>query len=188
MEEWQKPYHDIPADDYLTSRDFLLSHGYELNHVPRLHELIGPHEHRYMNLMRFDRKPICLLDTSHLPYWEEEIAMRSYVVIPASEYEVIVHLHTEEDRALKIISLYQTPGTERGFSYHGKFGYLLGYDAACIEAFYIRLGYILDGNRKMADSDIFKSVEKFKQAKSEGIIPDLSPFVEEIIHDARMDS
>lgn len=188
MTEWQKPYLDIPVDDYLMSKDFLLSHGYQLNHAPRLNELIGPHERRYMNLMRADRKPICLLDKSHLPYWKIEIEMSNYGVIPVSEEEVIVHVPTERTRALKLIEVFKTPNPLRIFGYHGIVGYLLGYTPTCIEAFYTRVEYILKGDRKMADSDIFKSVEKFKQAKLEGIIPDLSTLVEEIIHDARMDS
>jgi hypothetical protein len=183
MEEWQKPYLDIPVDDYLTSEDFLLSQGYQLNHVPRLNELIGPHEGRYMNLMRHYIKPICLLDRSHLSYWEDEISSRNYGVIPASEHEVIVHLPTEKERALRLISLYKIPGAERADNYHIQFGYLLGYDTTCIEAFCIRFHYILSANTKLANSTIFKSVEKFKQAKLEGIIPDLSTMIEDIIHD-----
>jgi hypothetical protein len=183
MEECQKSYLDIPVDDYIMSTDFLLANGYKLNHVPKLNELIGPHEGRYMNLMRYDLKPVCLLNISHKKYWEEVILLRNYGVIPVSEEEIIVHLPTEEKRALQLLTLYKKPPGRRMWRYHGSFGYLLGYDATCIEAFYIRLDYILKGDKEKSDSDIFKSVDKFKQAKHEGVIPDYSTFVQEIIRD-----
>jgi len=40
MVRWQRPYLDVPADDYLSNQDFLLRWGYPLDHVPDLHRLI----------------------------------------------------------------------------------------------------------------------------------------------------
>ena len=164
MARWQKPYLDVPADDYLSDQDLLLRWGYPLDHVPDLHELIGPHEQRYMNLMRMGRKPVCMLDTILLPYWEEEIAKHNYGVLPVSEEEVVIHLPSEKWRAEKIVRIRNTPSMSRGYTYHVKLGYLLGYTKTCIAAFCIRMDYILNGQMEVANSPVFQSVEAFEMA------------------------
>jgi len=143
---WQKPYHHVLADDYLKSHTFLTHWGAYANDInpewfSTVHEFIGPHEHREMNLMVLGIKPCALIDSSKIGYWAKTIEDRRWIVERSGFgdgncEELIVALPDQHWRVKRLHRL-DRETTRDGYSLLGmvRLGYLLGYTKECIRAF-----------------------------------------------------
>lgn len=145
MAKWQKPYLDVPADDYLTSEDYICSMGYSMDWVPPLYDLIGPHENRYINLMKLGHKPISLIHDWELKYWTSEIEKYGWVINTLTFQttsgriinEFVVCLPDQAWRVDRIKRIYHTR-VSRGMLTEleeARIGFLLGYSKQCISAY-----------------------------------------------------
>lgn len=145
MTKWQKDYLDVPADDYLTSEDYILSMGFPLDYKPPLFDLIGPHEQRYMNLMRLGRKPVTLISEWELKYWNDEIHTQGWIIEPfvfrsyfknQTVNDYVVYLPGQQWRVLRLRKCYKTierrPWIDAD---EARVGFLLGYTKQCIRAY-----------------------------------------------------
>lgn len=154
MTKWQKPYLDVPADDYLTSEDYLCRMGYPMDWVSPLNDLIGPHEQRYINLMRLGRKPVTEIDDYELEYWIDEIKERGYILYrfdktccSLSHPSYIVGLPGQEWRVRRLNKAFED-SYRNGYDEinHARIGFLLGYTKQCISAFLERSRLLKSGD------------------------------------------
>jgi len=167
MSRWQKPYLDVPADDYLTSEDYLCSMGRPFDWVPPLYDLIGPHEQRYMNLMRMGRKPVTEIEEWELKYWIDEIKERGYILLKIDnsyarfhDPSYIVGLPGQEWRAQRLKRAFED-NFKSGYTEinHARIGFLLGYTKQCISAFLERCRLIKIGDLEGAKARHLNFIE-----------------------------
>jgi hypothetical protein len=153
MTRWQKPYAHVPADDYLSSKQYLSMVGMRISEATRLNTGIGPHERRYINLMRLGLKPVANIDPCELQFWEEDIRKHGWIV---REQRILfegcsevflsyyIGLPGQEWRINKLISIFKRlekrPPNDLE---EAQIGFLFGYTKECIAYYLKRLRKLL---------------------------------------------